>query len=73
MDGINISEPTSAGVGSAFLLCTDGWWEYVTERDMEETYKNSSNIHDWLKRMIEIREENAPEDSDNYTAIVVMI
>lgn len=73
MDGINISEPTSAGVGSAFLLCTDGWWEYVTERDMEETYKNSSNIHDWLKRMIDIREENAPEDSDNYTAMVVMI
>ena len=26
MDGINISEPTSAGVGSAFLRCTDGWW-----------------------------------------------
>ncbi len=73
MDGINISEVTNSGVGSAFMLCTDGWWEYVTEKDMEETYENSSNIHDWLKNMIEIRQNNAPEDSDNYTVMVVMV
>ena len=73
MDGINVSEISPVNASSNFLLCTDGWWEYVTEEDIEMTYKKSSDAREWLRKMMEIREENAPEDSDNFTAAVVAI
>ena len=73
MDGINISEIMPVDTASNFLLCTDGWWEYVTEDDIEETYKKSPDTREWLRKMVEIREKNAPEDSDNFTAAVVAV
>ena len=73
MDGINISEIATVNASTSFLLCTDGWWEYVTEDDAEKTLKSSADAETWLKSMLEIREQNAPSDSDNFTAAVVMI
>lgn len=73
MDGINISEIATVNASTSFLLCTDGWWEYVTEDEMEKTLEKSANAEMWLKSMLEIREEKAPTDSDNFTAAVVMI
>ena len=71
-DEINISKVTHIGSSASFLLCTDGWWEYVNEDQMEETLCKSKNTRSWLEAMVKIREENAPEDSDNYTAIAIM-
>lgn len=73
MDGINISEVAAVNASTSFLLCTDGWWEYVTEEEAEETLKKSANAEMWLKSMLEIREEKAPQGSDNFTAAVVMV
>lgn len=58
---------------AAFLVCTDGWWEYVTEPQMEGALKASKNAHDWLSAMLTIREGAAPERSDNYTAAAVLL
>ena len=68
---LEISDICAAEPGTSFLLCTDGWWEYVTEDDMEDTLKASSNTREWLESMLEIRESRAPRDSDNYTAAVI--
>lgn len=58
---------------AAFLICTDGFWEHVTEPQMEETLRAARVTHDWLDSMLSIREAGAPEHSDNYTAAAVML
>lgn len=68
----DISEPVLLSKGfHAFLLCTDGFWEYVLEKDMEETLAASGNPRQWLLNMEEILQQRAPEDQDNYTAASV--
>lgn len=73
LDEVNISEITQVDSSTSFLLCTDGWWEYVTEEQMEQTLESSKDTRGWLEAMVKIREETAPDNSDNYTAITVMI
>ena len=70
----DISPETELQSGrDAFLMCTDGFWEYVTEEDMENTFKDSDDGDGWLEKMIAIREAKAPQNSDNYTAAVIVI
>ena len=57
----------------ALLLCSDGFWEYVLETDMEETLCSCDSARNWLCKMKTIQLNNAPEDCDNNTAIVVMM
>ena len=59
--------------GDAFLLCTDGFWEYVWERDMRMTLAESDSPGQWLDRMKPIREKNAPAKCDNHSAISLFI
>lgn len=70
---INISAVTPIDNETAFLLCTDGWWEYVDEDDMEDTLADSDSARSWVSAMLEIREREAPEISDNFTAAAVII
>lgn len=70
---INISDVTVIDSHTAFLLCTDGWWEYVTEDDMEYTLSTTFSSHEWLTEMLKIREKIAPDNSDNYTAAAIML
>ena len=73
MGEISVYENHSVSTDTSFLLCTDGWWEHVTEDDMEKTLKSSSSPRSWIQQMLDIREKAAPENSDNYTAVAVMI
>ena len=73
LDGVNVSDKIHINASTSFVLCTDGWWEYVTEEDMENTFKSSCDTQKWLEKMIAIREEKAPANSDNYTAAIVVI
>lgn len=67
-----IEGPISLAEGfHAFLLCTDGFWEYVTEERMEETLACSPNPEKWLLKMEEILKGQAPEDQDNYTMAAI--
>ncbi|MEE0419093.1 MAG: protein phosphatase 2C domain-containing protein [Lachnospiraceae bacterium] len=59
---------------SAFLLCSDGFWELVRERDMEQTLKKSADPAEWLERMEKILQQNgAAADQDNYSAIAIWV
>ncbi len=73
MTEMNISDIITIDSHTAFLLCTDGWWEYVSDADIEHTLKSSGTSQSWLTAMLNIREANAPEDSDNYTAAAIII
>lgn len=73
MDTVNFSQECRINGSTAFLLCTDGWWEYVMEDDMENAFSDSDNSREILERMLGVFEENVPADSDNYTAAIVML
>lgn len=57
----------------AFLLCTDGFWEYVYEHDMADILKQAHTPEEWLKGMLLMLEKRAPEDSDNFSAAGVYV
>lgn len=57
----------------AFLICSDGFWEFVYESDMTECLKTSGSSNEWLQKMIEIHHKRAYEWHDNYSAIAVKI
>ena len=57
--------------GDAFLLCTDGFWEFVTEADMEATFARSDAPENWLAQMENILLHQVPSDHDNYTATAI--
>ena len=68
---INISEERFIDKDTSFLICTDGWWEYVDEDELEYATGECQSVRKRLERMISVREENAPSNSDNYTAAIV--
>ena len=60
--------------GDAFLLCSDGFWEYVFEQEMEIDLSKSETPAQWLSFMAKrvlLRTENL--NNDNFTAICVMV
>lgn len=59
--------------GDAFLLCTDGFWEFVTEAEMETVLANSPSPIDWLTQMEVILIRRAPPSHDNYTATAIFV
>lgn len=65
--------PISLHSGDAFLLCTDGFWEYVFEAEMEEELKQASSAAEWLKAMEQRLLARAPEGNDNYSAIAIKV
>ena len=68
-----ISKEISVDKKDAFLLSTDGFWEYITEDYIEYAFKKSSSASECLKIMIDERQRAAPENSDNFSAIIVYI
>ncbi len=61
------------GAAHAFLLCTDGFWEYVTEEEMEKSLRQADSAEDWLRRMRACLKRHAKEGNDNNSAIAVWI
>ena len=68
-----LDRPQEIGVGDAFLLCTDGFWEFVTEAEMEATLANSASPSDWLTQMEVILIRKAPASHDNYTVTAIFV
>lgn len=68
-----IPGPVQLATGDAFLLCTDGFWEYVTETEMEITLAKATDPANWLHIMTRRLLERAEPDHDNYTAMAVFV
>ena len=65
------AEPMAIQPGDVFLMCTDGWWEYVEEPEMERLLDESRSPEEWLAEMGEAIRRRAPVENDNYTAVCV--
>jgi serine/threonine protein phosphatase PrpC len=57
----------------AFLLCSDGFWEYIYEQEMEQTLSQAQTPQDWLMHMSQYLKQRASENQDNYSAIAVFV
>lgn len=57
----------------AFLLCTDGFWEYVYEAEMCKILKQSHTPEEWLNGMKLLLDSRAPINSDNFSAAAVFV
>lgn len=63
--------PFALQTGDVFLLCTDGFWEPVTEAAMETSLGRATEPGQWLADMEAAIIQNACPGQDNYTAIAV--
>jgi PPM family protein phosphatase len=61
----------SIAPGDVFLLCTDGFWEYIDERDMERALAAVTCGEDWLRNMELQVMARGGNGQDNYSALVV--
>ncbi len=69
-----VSEPVVCESGDAFLLCSDGFWEYITEEDMARCLKRTGDAVSWLRKMLQIAEpEEVEPGHDNISAICVRV
>ena len=60
--------------GDAFLLCSDGFWEPILEKEMCKLLKKSIGADEWLAAMCErVKQNAAGTDMDNNSAIAVII
>jgi serine/threonine protein phosphatase PrpC len=66
-----LTEPQPLVPGDSFLLCSDGFWEYVTETEMEAELSCATTASAWLERMQCRLLPRAGPDNDNYSAIAV--
>ena len=70
-------EPTVAqsafplAAGDAFLLCTDGFWEYIDEPAMERALGAAVSAEHWLRSMEEQVVAQGGAGQDNYSALAV--
>ncbi|WP_182915813.1 PP2C family protein-serine/threonine phosphatase [Massilia cavernae] len=71
-----VSEETTVSPGDAFLLCSDGLWEWVHDDDMERTLQAALSPEDWLAALSRVAQSNAGATRkvrDNYSAYAVMV
>jgi serine/threonine protein phosphatase PrpC len=60
--------------GDSFLLCSDGFWEYVYEPDIVAALASPGcSAASVLARLEVLLLERAPSQHDNYTAVLVRV
>ncbi len=58
----------------AFLLCSDGFWEWITEKEMQKVLKKKLSADEQLKQMVEIAYSNGRgKNMDNISAMLIKI
>lgn len=57
----------------AILMCSDGFWEWIEEKEMLKSLRKSHSAKEWLDRMEAIVLENGTgKHMDNYSAIAMI-
>ena len=59
--------------GKSFLICSDGFWEWIEEKDMEKYLKKSKDADSWLKTMADkVVDKGCGKNMDNLSAITII-
>lgn len=57
----------------SFMLCSDGFWEYIYEDEMISCLCKSNTPQEWLAQMVEIVKARVKKCNDNMSAICVFV
>lgn len=58
----------------AFLMCSDGFWELIEEKQMCKLLKKSTSVQEWVESMALVVQQNgAGKNMDNNTAIGIWV
>jgi serine/threonine protein phosphatase PrpC len=58
----------------AFLMCSDGFWELIEEKQMIKLLKKAQSVEEWLDSMVsEVMSNGKGKDMDNNSAIAVWV
>lgn len=69
-----IEPPEPVGRAQAFLMCSDGFWELIKERQMIEALRRAKSPDAWLSQMSEtVAKSGEGKSTDNYTAIAIWV
>lgn len=69
-----LEDPMPRKASQQFLLCTDGFWELIDERKMQQTLKKADSAQGWIEAMEELILKNGRgTNMDNYSAVAVWI
>lgn len=67
---------TAVEAGDALLVCSDGFWEWIVEREMENAAAAAHSAQAWLAAMRALVEKNsglATRPCDNYSAFAICL
>ena len=62
--------------GDAFFLCTDGYWEWLQDHEMEQSLINTQSSSEWLGKMNALAQQNIgvlSVNRDNFSAFAIRI
>lgn len=69
-----MEQPVALRGNMQILLCTDGFWEYITEEQIQICLEESDNAQIWMENMLELISRNDQHsERDNRTAITIWI
>ncbi len=69
-----LSEPEVWDEHQAYLLCTDGFWELIEEKQMVQALNVSETPRQWLEHMEqEVLKNGQGKNMDNYTAVGIFL
>lgn len=71
-------EPNTYGAdslcaGDAFLLCSDGFWEYVSDEEILVDYLKAASAKEWARLMLLRAIDRVEPGNDNLSLITVML
>ena len=72
---VTVSELVAVEPGDAFLLCSDGWWEGLSDALMSASMEGASGPEGWLQAMLVLLDVGVggAEPRDNFTATAVWV
>jgi len=73
VDPHTVAESVAIDDGDAFLLCSDGWWEPLSDDDIARTLEGADTAQQWLDAMQQQIEGRASPKQDNFSAIAVWV
>jgi len=68
-----LATPVYLADGDAFLLCTDGLWNCIPDRDILALRQASSTVEEWVRQLELQVKSSTLSDKDNYTALGVWV
>ncbi len=68
-----ILKPMKLKSYQGFLLCSDGFWELITEEEMCGLLQESNTAAEWLSKMQGVVTAHPKKDKDNFSALAVLM